>query len=117
MSGSLADALTGAYLNASVGTVNTNVTNLGGSTRLGSFAGIDRGTISITSTNMSNTATVTSVTTSRSHLIHLGSTQRLDSGEHFIRIVLTNATTITATRDNNSEGTSTVSYELLEYNA
>jgi hypothetical protein len=80
MSGSLADALTGAYLNASVGTVNTNVTNLGGSTRL-------------------------------------GSTQRLDSGEHFIRIVLTNATTITATRDNNNEGTSTVSYELLEYNA
>ena len=117
MSGSLADALTGAYLNASVGTVNTNVTNLGGSTRLGSIAGIDRGSISITSTNFSATATIGAVVTARTNITFLGTTQQDSLEEHFIRITLTNTTTITATRGNNTSGTSIVSYEATEYNA
>lgn len=135
-SGSLSDALVGKHLGnintqvASVthSTINTNITNLGGTTRLGNFAGIDRGTISIDSASANTgTATVTAVTMSRSQLAFLGSSGYLVASSpvnpsHGVnaRIVLTNTTTITATIDTTGyTGGRTIvfSYELTEYNA
>ena len=78
---------------------------------------IQRGTIALTNGNASATATVTSVDTTMSLLTYLGgSTTNLNTNEtDFARIVLTDATTVTATRSNSNGSTVTVSWELVEY--
>jgi hypothetical protein len=125
--GSLADALVGKYLNASVNTLNTNVTNLGSSTRLGSIAGIDRGTIAVnTGSSNFDTVTVTAVVMARSILHNLGAATTNVVGWPIWRMTLTNTTTITVTaevmtvaggEDALGALVVTASYQLVEYNA
>lgn len=73
---------------------------------------VQRGVISL-ATVASGTATITSVDTSKSDLRLLGYSNTNQPAEN-ADIVLTNATTITATRGTTS-GTSRVSWELTEY--
>lgn len=83
----------------------------------GTLKSVQRGTISISGA-ASATATVAAVDTSKSELRHLGSRVGSVSGceRDYIEIVLTNSTTITATRGNSVSGTpGVVSWELLEY--
>lgn len=78
---------------------------------------VQRGTITITSPATSNTATITSVAMANSRLRHLWSS--VSSGGNFgqgaISLVLTNATTITATTQTDIGSTHVVSYEITEY--
>lgn len=83
---------------------------------------IQRGVINIPTTTGSATATISSVTTSKSELRFLG--QRMDTAatiqalaQSFPTIELTNATTITATRGNASAApVVNVAWELTEWN-
>jgi hypothetical protein len=70
-----------------------------------------RGTIAIGAAASSNTATISSVTTSRSQVIHTGQSYNNTTGidSSLGRLTLTNSTTITATRDGVSS-TCTVGY-------
>lgn len=80
----------------------------------GQIKSIQRGTIAISS-GTSNTATVTSVDTSKSILMHLGQYSTQTGIDNVLTaLALTNATTITATRGA-STGTTTVGYQLVEY--
>lgn len=75
---------------------------------------VQRGTISITPGNTQGTATISAVVTSKSELRHLGQISTSATISDILAyLVLTNATTITATRQGNS-GTTTVSYEITE---
>lgn len=83
----------------------------------GVFRSLQRGTINITNTNLTNTATITAVDVTKALLISLGSTNvsgsnRQDSAR--LSLTLTNATTITATRAGTTN-TGRVSYQLAEY--
>lgn len=87
----------------------------------GIIKSVQAGTIAITSGNTSNTDTITSVDTSKSMLIHLGTSTTggftaMDDIEHILtRITLTNATTITATRHDGTSASSITSYMLAEF--
>jgi len=90
-------------------------------TSLAQFTGsrpksIQRGTISMTSGgSTSGTATITSVDTTKTELRMLGASNDAVSDTTAIsRVVLTNSTTITATRSSTS-GTTVVSWELTEF--
>ena len=75
---------------------------------------IQRGTITIAS--ITATATISSVTTSKTQLNYLGSsTGSPDLNDSLIRIALTSSTVITAIRDDSGDA-ATVSYEVIEYN-
>ena len=77
------------------------------------------GTITIASGTASNTDTITAVDTAKSILLHLGlstSTSTLDAGEDVkCKLALTNATTVTATRNGTSADTNIVSYQIIEF--
>ena len=79
------------------------------------FKSVQRGTITITSTNTSNTATVSSVTVANSFVRLLGvdtdSNVTLRSSQ--AAVSLTNATTVTASRSSSS-GAVIVSFEVVE---
>jgi hypothetical protein len=74
---------------------------------------IQRGTISMTSVTTA-TATVSSVNTAKSLLTFLGFNTAQGTNDYNPSIVLTNSTTITATRVNNGSYNTTVSWELVE---
>lgn len=79
---------------------------------------IQRGSIAITGTNATATATITSVTTAKTRLRFLGDYTWQAATEDWCpgaTIALTNSTTITATRNNTLSGTHTVSWELTEF--
>lgn len=79
---------------------------------------IQRGSIAITGTNATATATITSVTTAKTRLRFLGAyTGQASTGSWCpgATIALTNSTTITATRIAATSGTHTVSWELTEF--
>ena len=79
---------------------------------------IQRGTISVAAGASSNTATVTSVNTAKSELKFLGQSPDAATamyGKELLRIELTNATTVTATRGGSPSRGNVVSYELVEY--
>lgn len=78
----------------------------------GSLKSIQRGVISMVGV-YSGTATITAVDTSKTELRLLGVSNTTVLAD-LARVVLTNATTITATRGSNS-GTSEVSWELTEF--
>lgn len=82
----------------------------------GGIKSIQRGTISMSSGgSTSGTATITSVDTTKTELRILGaSNDAVVDTTAIARVVLTNATTITATRSGTS-GTSVVSWELTEF--
>ena len=133
-SGSLSDALVGKHLvniNTQVAsvthsTINTNITNLGSTTRLGSINGIDTGVIAILDDAVNGTATVGAVVIARSILTNLGteyvyavSAGSGDPNFTNVRIILTNTTTVTADRGgaeggSGATGTQTV-YQLVEH--
>ena len=81
----------------------------------GGIKSVQRGTITLPGVS-SNTATITSVDTNKSMLNFLGVTEStsLTTNNALVRIALTNATTVTATRST-STGTSIVSYEVIEF--
>lgn len=82
----------------------------------GVIKSIQRGTIALAGV-VSNTATVTTVNTLKSMLMILGfMSDNTDgnSGQYLPKLVLTNATTITATKGINTS-TTTVGYQLVEY--
>ena len=106
---------------AEAGTNNTNmmtplrvkqaIDELGGDV----IQSIQRGTISINDTDSSGTATITSVTTTKAMLNHLGqSGQGNNARDGFIRITLTNATTVTANRQS-ANGSVSVNYQVVEF--
>lgn len=74
---------------------------------------IQRGTISLTSVTTA-TATVTAVVTAKSLLSFLGFNTANLTNDYNPSIVLTNSTTITATRVSNGAPNTTVSWELVE---
>lgn len=78
----------------------------------GSLKSIQRGVISMVG-SVSGTATITAVDTSKTELRLLGVSNTTVLAD-LARVVLTNATTITATRGSTS-GTSEVSWELTEF--
>ena len=76
---------------------------------------VQRGTITIADqAGTSGTATVSAVNTAKACLHYLGSNCTSTSIAALFRLALTNATTVTATR-NIQSGESTVSWELTEY--
>lgn len=79
---------------------------------------IQRGTITIAAASTSNTATIGAVIPDNSQLLFLGSSSSEDGATSMssvaCRLVLTNATTITASRLS-STGEVIVSYEIVEY--
>ena len=79
---------------------------------------IQRGTITISASGTSGTATITAVDIAKSNLTMLGfATASTDSNPstHNPRIALTNATTITATCTSAAGGAIIVSYEIVEF--
>lgn len=72
-----------------------------------------RGSISIATPNLSNTATISSVVTANCKVSFLGGTHSASfSGA---RVELTNSTTVTAYVGTNGSGSATVGYEITEY--
>ena len=74
---------------------------------------IQRGTISLSGVS-SATATISSVVVAKSQLNFLGCSTAQLTNDYLAHIVLTNTTTITATRNNNGASNTTVSWELTE---
>lgn len=75
---------------------------------------IQRGTITIGSSDTAETATITAVNPSNTRLKIMG--ERIAASAGGARIALTNATTVTADRQTTGGGTTkTVNYEVVEY--
>lgn len=89
---------------------NLSTLGIGG----GFIKSIQRGVISITAGNTSATATITSVNTSKSILFDLGASVTNNTNESDARLALTNATTVTATRQGNT-GTTEKAFQVVEY--
>lgn len=90
-------------------------------TRLGSIKSIQRNTIviAVTAGTGSNTASISSVTTSKSIITNLGATQDgVFASPCTVRLALTNGTTVTASAAgaNGSSVNVTVGYQVVEFN-
>lgn len=84
----------------------------------GLIKNIQRGTIAITGSDTSNTATITSVNTAKSDIDFLGTEHSAGDATDFGRVALTNATTVTATRATGgapTSATTTVGFQVTEY--
>lgn len=82
---------------------------------------VQRGTITITSGNLTNTATITSVDTTKA-VIEYGGFSTDTSGANatsntYPRLDLTNATTVTATRGGSAAGNPVIVYQVVEFDA
>ena len=96
---------------------------------------IQRGVINLGTSATSATATITSVNTSKAMVNFLGASSAgvlgefnssyfdgyylrgrySKNGHHFVRVALTNATTVTVTRAEANGATAVVSYEVIEF--
>lgn len=77
---------------------------------------IQRGTVTIAAGAASGTAAIAAVTLAKTEIRFLGSTTIGAETHWSARVALTNATTVTATRDNPGSGvTSAVSFEVTEW--
>ena len=95
---------------------------------------IQRGTIALGASDTTKAATISAVNTAKAmvNLLGVSSGNMNDyrvseltggnvrsyyakTGHHFVRLQLTNATTITATRANHNDTVATVSYEVIEF--
>jgi len=76
---------------------------------------IQLGTVGISDASVSNTGTISAVTTAKSAISWLGlsSAATLDISK-LVRVTLTNTTTVTVTRGAN-QGDVTVGYQVVEY--
>ena len=81
---------------------------------MGGIKSIQRGVITISSGSTTNTATITSVDTTKTELRVLGSNSNTNDVTYLGYAVLPNATTITATRQAAPTFTTAVSWELTE---
>ena len=81
----------------------------------GSIAGVQRGTITMSNPELTDTATINAVDTSKCVLSFLGNAGNGTANDLRSNITLTNSTTITAQR-NQAPGTTTVGFEILEFN-
>ena len=81
---------------------------------MGGIKSIQRGVITISSGSTTNTATITSVDTTKTELRVLGVGINANDVTYLPYAVLTNATTITATRLASPTNVSYVSWELTE---
>ena len=83
--------------------------------RSNKYKSYGRGTISITGSNTTNTATITAVNTAKTKLVFMGSGFADSANPLPARVDLTNTTTITATRDDqNGTDTTIAGYEYWE---
>ena len=89
---------------------------------MSSFSGIksiQRGTITISGSSATGTATITAVDTSKTELRYLGHSDTSSTApagrDVWCRIDLTNTTTVTATRANTGASQIIVSFEVTEY--
>lgn len=84
-----------------------------------SIKSIQRGTIAVASGATSATATISAVTTSKSSVQFLGfscaCTPLAADGSEYTYVVLTNTTTVTATRVNLNSSSIVVAWEVVEY--
>ena len=85
----------------------------------GGIKSIQQGTITVAAATSSNTATISSVATAKAFVLLNGFTFNFNASaaNHFSRVELTNATTVTATR-NSADNTysTTVAYTVVEFN-
>ena len=88
---------------------------------VGTFTGvksIQQGTISITGTNPTATATISSITPANSVVLLLGLNNN-DGGAYFasghVKLEITNSTTITATRNYIASSTTNIGYLVIEF--
>lgn len=75
---------------------------------------IQYGSIVITSSTTSGTATITAVDTNKAALLNLGTKVSVAGQDN--NITLTNSTTVTASRDAQTGGSSTVRFCVVEFN-
>lgn len=90
------------------------MSGFGTNARRGIIKSIQRGTTSITAGNSSATSTISAVDTSKAELRYLGRVVTSTGGDVSGRLVLTNSTTITATREG-TIGTTSLSWEVTEF--
>lgn len=92
---------------------------------------VQRGTIALGASDTTKTVTISAVTTGKAMVNPLGVSSSNSSsyysfedgtrsyyaltGHHFVRLQLTNGTTVTATRDTHNSEAATVSYEVIEF--
>ena len=79
---------------------------------------IQRGTGILQTTNNEVTVTISSVNVNKAMINFLGASAAIaytEMGLHFIRLSLTNATTITANRQSAANVATTFSYEVIEF--
>ena len=136
--GAKADAASATgSLHAKVKDVKSAVSTIAGKNIINhgsAIKSIQRGTIQLSSSETSKTATISSVSTSKTMLNFLGarapgriylfwdSTYQEDyrlaaaeTGHHFVTLQLTSSTQITVTRAQSNNTNITVSYEVIEY--
>ena len=93
---------------------------------------IQRGAIALGASDTTKAATISAVNTAKAMVNLLGVSAGnstgiygtypdnvisiyAETGHHFVRLQLTNATTVTATRDDHNDTVATVSYEVIEF--
>jgi hypothetical protein len=81
----------------------------------GTIAGSQRGTITLTNPELTDTATINEVDTSKTIISYLGVTGTGSANDTRTGIELTNSTTVTAQR-NQVAGSTVVGFEVLEFN-
>lgn len=81
---------------------------------------IQQGTVIILTNATTATATITAVNTSKAYVIYEGSNGTISSGFTAEAVngylTLTNATTVTATKTNNSDHNLTIGFTVVEFN-
>ena len=80
---------------------------------------IQQGIIAISGSNTSATATINAVNTARAFVIHQGQNHSVTQNDYNYnqgKVALTNATTVTASKDSGSNPTLTVGYTVVEFN-
>lgn len=117
--GSFVDEIETQVASVTHSTINTNITS-----RLGGISGIDRGTISVSNAQDSNTATIGAVVLARSPISSLGERNAsfIDRGDGDyaaqVGIELTNTTTVTAyCLSANRTLAAVVGYQVVEHSA
>ena len=115
-------ASTTGSLHAKIGTMIGKPIIVNGS----AVKSVQRGTLVLSSSQTSNTATISAVNMAKTMLNFLGASagssaetaptnRYAQTSHHFVRLTLTDSTTVTATRVSHHDREATVSYEVIEY--
>ena len=100
------------HLDNAIGAISAkNIINYGSAVK-----SIQRGTGILQTTNNEVAVTISSVNVNKTMINFLGASgTTVDTGHHFVRLSLTNATTITANRQSAGNGPAAFSYEVIEF--